>query len=133
MLVLCQSDGDLRSVWSVISAVSVFDILRWFDFKVDCGPIHEYHIKSYIMFCFEDMEDVIEDQVFVFSECCQTAVACIVSEIRELEVFQKQGIIRHPFVASADREVFCHFVGDKTGDQSAERMTAVFKAVQDWC
>lgn len=35
-------------------------------------------------------------------------------------------------MASADREVFGHFVGDKPGHQSGELMTAVFEAVYEW-
>ena len=34
-------------------------------------------------------------------------------------------------MTSAHRKVFCHFVGDKTCGESAERMTAVFKAVKE--
>ena len=47
-------------------------------------------------------------------------------------MFQEQGIGGHPLVTFADREIFCHFVGDKSGDQSAELMTAVFEIVKDW-
>ncbi len=36
-------------------------------------------------------------------------------------------------MASAHRKVFCHFIGDQSGDQSAERVTAMFEAVKEWC
>jgi hypothetical protein len=52
----------------------------------------------------------------VFSYFFKTAVEGIVSEEGELKVFQKHGVGCHPLMASADREVFCHFVGDKSGD-----------------
>jgi hypothetical protein len=35
-------------------------------------------------------------------------------------------------MASAYREIFCHFVGYQTGDQSAELMTAVFEVIKEW-
>jgi hypothetical protein len=34
-------------------------------------------------------------------------------------------------MASADREVFCHFIGDKTNDESDELMTAVFETIEE--
>ena len=35
-------------------------------------------------------------------------------------------------MASADREVLGHLVGDKTCDESAESMAAVFEAIEEW-
>ena len=35
-------------------------------------------------------------------------------------------------MASADREIFCHFVGDKSCDQSTELMTAMFEVIKEW-
>ena len=32
----------------------------------------------------------------------------------------------------ADRKIFCHLIGDKSDGESAERMTAVFEAVNEW-
>ena len=56
MLVLSQADGDLRPVWSVIAAVPVFDKLCWFGLKVDAGPIQKHHVKSDIVFLFENAQ-----------------------------------------------------------------------------
>ena len=47
-------------------------------------------------------------------------------------MFQEQGIGGHPLVTFAYREIFCHFVGYQTSDQSAELMTAVFEVIKKW-
>ena len=129
MLVLCEDDGDLWPVWAMVSAVPVFDEICWSGFKVGTGPVHEDHVKSDIMVFFEDLQDMSEDHLSVFPYFFQAAVEGIVSEDGEMEMFQKQGVGCHPLMTSADREVFCHFVADKPGDQSAELVTAMFKVV----
>ena len=132
MLILCQTDGDLWPVWTMVSAVPVFDEICGLGFKVGTGPVHEHHVKSDIMVFFEDLQDMSEDDLSVFPDFFKTAVEGIISEDGKMEVFQKYGVGCHPVMASADREVFGHFVGDKTGHQSGELMTAVFEAVQEW-
>jgi hypothetical protein len=84
------------------------------------------------MVFFEDLQDMSEDDLSVFPDFFKTAVEGIISEDGKMEVFQKYGVGCHPVMASADREVFGHFVGDKSGHQSGELMTAVFEAVQEW-
>jgi hypothetical protein len=56
VLVLSQTDGDLWSVWSVIAAVPVFDEISWLGLKVDAGPIQKHHVKSDIVFLFENAQ-----------------------------------------------------------------------------
>ena len=96
----------------MISAVSVFDELCRPGFKVGTGPVHEHHVKSQIMVFFENLQDMTENDLPLFPYFFETAVECIVSKIQEVKVFQKQGVGCHPLVASADGEVFGHFVGD---------------------
>ena len=80
MLILCQTDGDLWSVWPMIAAVSVCDEICRFSFKVGTGPVHEHHVKSDIMVFFEDLQDMSEDDLMVFPDFFQAAVEGIVSE-----------------------------------------------------
>ena len=129
MVILSEADGDLGPVRAMISAVPVFDEICWSGFKVGTGPIHEHHVESDIMVFFQDSQDMSEDDQTVFPDFFQAAVEGIVSEDGEMEMFQKQGVGCHPLMTSADREVFCHFVADKPGDQSAELVTAMFKVV----
>jgi hypothetical protein len=84
------------------------------------------------MVFFEDLQDMTENDLPLFTYFFETAVECIVSKIQEVKVFQKQGVGCHPLVASAYGEVFGHFIGDKSGDQSAEWMSAVFEGIQEW-
>lgn len=67
MLILCQTDGDLWPVWSMIAAVPVFDEFCGLGLKVGAGPVHEDHVKPDIMVFFEDLLDMSEDDLSVFS------------------------------------------------------------------
>ena len=89
MLILCQTDGDLWSVWPMIPAVPVFDEICELGFKMGTGPIHEHHVKPDIMVFFEDLQDMSEDDLSVFPYFFQAAVEGIISEDGEMEVFQK--------------------------------------------
>ena len=68
MLVLCKTDGDLRSVQPMVTAVPVHDIAGGFGFEVGGGRVDEHHVEADIVFFFEDMKEVAEDLVFVFPE-----------------------------------------------------------------
>jgi len=89
VLILCQTDGDLWPVWTMVSAVPVFDEICGLGFKVGTGPVHEHHVKSDIMVFFEDLQDMSKDGLSVFPYFFKAAVEGIVSEDGEMEVFQK--------------------------------------------
>ena len=117
----------------MITAVPVSDVFGGFSFEVDGGPVHEHHVKSDIVFFFEDVKEVAEDLVFVFSKDGEGSVKGVVFKGGEMEVVQERGVAGHPVVASADGEVFGHLVGGKSDDESAESMAAVFEAIEEWC
>lgn len=89
MLGLCDADRDLWPVRSMITAVPILDVLRGFGFEVDRGPIHEHHVQSHVKFFCEDLEEVSEDLMFVFSKDRQGAVECIILKGGEVKVVQK--------------------------------------------
>ena len=86
MLVLFQADGDLRPIRPMVTAVSVLDVLRRFSFEVNCGPIHEHHVQSNIVFFCEDLEEMPEDLMFVFSKYRQGSVEGIIFKGGEVKV-----------------------------------------------
>lgn len=131
VLVLCEADGDLRSVRSMVTAVPVLDVLCGSGFEVTGGPVDEHHVEADIVFFFEDVEEVAEDLVFAFPEDDKSTVECVVFKSGEAEVVQEQGVAGQPLVTSADRKVLGHLVRDKPCDESAEAMAAVFEAIEE--
>ncbi len=71
----------------MIAAVPVFDEFCGLGLKVGAGPVHEHHVKPDIMVFFENLQDMVEDDLSVFPYFFQAAVEGIISEDGKIKMF----------------------------------------------